>query len=77
VKTALLYKARVIRVMSHCVKKFFNLSTGVEEPSTRSNSTDVIEAVENPYSSLPFISAQQGMYREKPVVLHPQNQGTL
>ena len=40
------------------LRSVFYLSTGGEEPSTRSNST---EAVENPYSSLPFIS-KQGMY---------------
>lgn len=54
------------------LRNVFNLSTGVQEPSTRSSSTDVIEAVENPYSSLPFISTRQGMYLEKPVVLHPE-----
>ena len=44
------------------LRNVFNLSVGGEEPSTRSNSTDVIEAVENPYSSLPFIS-KPGMNR--------------
>lgn len=46
---------------------------GGEEPSTRSNSTDVIEAVENPYSSLPFISkpvsGQGKMLRDVPYTL--------
>lgn len=45
------------------LRNVFNLSAGGEEPSTRSNSIDVIEAVENPYSSLPFGISKQGMYR--------------
>ncbi|XP_078351696.1 tumor necrosis factor receptor superfamily member 16-like isoform X1 [Oculina patagonica] len=43
-----------------------------EEPSTRSNSTDIIEAVENPYSSLPLIGVRQGsekMLRDVPYTL--------
>jgi len=45
---------------------------GGEEPSTRSNSIDVIEAVENPYSSLPFGISKQGqekMLRDVPYTL--------
>lgn len=33
-----------------------------EEPSTRSNSIEVVGAVENPYTSLPCIGGRQGLW---------------
>lgn len=42
-----------------------------EEPSTRSNSSEVVGAVENPYTSLPCIGGRQGdkLLREAPYTL--------
>lgn len=46
-------------------------SDSCEEPSTRSNSIEVVGAVENPYTSLPCIGGRQGdkLLREAPYTL--------
>lgn len=60
----------VRRRKKHPVKR--GKPDNAEEPSTRTNSTEVIGAVENPYSSLPFIGGRQGgdkMLRDVPYTL--------